>query len=155
VTITGIITGTPPGTGETRQVEQKVNGRTYQFAVSAPDTNAVTRLEAARDTLYRLRNQGELIAVVTGLKSYENMAIKSLSITRDATISLRFTATLVQVKVVELATTRLRAANTSANIAKPQEKDGKKPGKKGPEQTALKKLGIGLGTAAGKLWGAP
>lgn len=157
ITIDAIISGTPVLDGETRQVEHTdPNGKVYQFAVSVSEetaNGAVSRIEAARDTLLRIRNGGELITVVTGLRTYENMAIKSLVFRRDATITLRFTATLVQVKTVELKTTALKASTVSATSAKPHEKDGKKAGKTGPEVTALKRTGIAIGEGVARLFG--
>jgi hypothetical protein len=160
VTIEGIISGTPSGQdGETRQVEYTApSGEKFVFAVSVSEevaNGAITRIDAAVNTLYQLRNNGEVITLVTGVRTYENMAIKSVLLRRDQNtgIALRFTATLVQVQTVVLQTTTLKASKVSATIAKPHVKDGKKATKQGPEATALKRTGIALGDAAAKLFG--
>lgn len=71
------------------------------IAAPSPLMNDLTpvrdRAELAYAELQRLMNQGETVEVVTSLRIYENMAITSLSITRDsingnvlnATIGLR------------------------------------------------------------------
>ena len=154
-TMSGLFSGTPnPTEGASRTVEvQGLSGETFTLTTNVPESEenkAATRLEEARDALYRIKNGAELITVVTGLKVYENMAMKSLSIERDGRtgISLRFTASFVQVETVELKTTRIQTITTPK--AKETVNDGSKATATGPERTALKKLGVGLGNALGR-----
>lgn len=56
-----------------------------------PSTDRVSR---AYDTLRELQDKGELIKVVTSLREYENMAIQSIAIARDAANGQVLNATL-------------------------------------------------------------
>lgn len=57
----------------------------------------------AYDMLQRIRNKREPITIRTSLRSYDNMALKSLSIPRSSDTGdiLRFTATFQQIQTVE------------------------------------------------------
>ena len=155
-TMSGLFSGTPnPTEGTSRVVDVQAGGDVFKLTTNvseAEEKKAATRLEEARDALYRIKNGAELITVVTGLKVYENMAMKSLSIERDGRtgISLRFTASFVQVETVELKTTRINEVVSEAK-AKKKVIDGPKATSTGPDQTALKKLGGKLGGALRRL----
>lgn len=66
--------------------------------------------------LEELKNNGEPITVVTGLKTYENMVIEAFSITRNAENgrSLEFTMNLIQVRIVKSQLTALNIGGTTA-----------------------------------------
>lgn len=53
----------------------------------------------AFDTLYEMRDNKELISVITGFKVYENMAITNISVPRDTSTgkAIRFSVELVEV----------------------------------------------------------
>lgn len=155
VTIEGIITGTPiPSSKQTRNVSTKSpKGKTFNFTTSVPESianGAITRIESARDTLYRIKNGGQLVTIVTGVKAYESMALKSLTIRRDARtgVSLQFTAVFVQVQTVELKTTRL-----NESVSTPKAKTKVNDGRKATAETdvdPLRKIGELVGTGAGQ-----
>ena len=88
------------------------------------------RAEKALQDLMRLRNAGELVTVVTRIRTYEGMAIRSIRVPRNARTgdSLRFTIQLEQVREVQSETVQLaRVAvpggrgkvDTGQQVAKP------------------------------------
>lgn len=110
LTMEGIVSNTPVGPAE-------------ENADTAPGSPG--RAEAAFAKLMELRDAGALVTVVTGLRSYENMAIQSLRVPRNAKIgdALRFTVTLRRVQVAQLQTVAaVRTARpngkTRANLGK-------------------------------------
>lgn len=67
-----------------------------------------TSPSSAFDYLEKLREKRDLITIVTGLKTYREMAIESLNVTRDAKNSVnlfRFSLTAVYFKVVKASFT--------------------------------------------------
>jgi hypothetical protein len=154
--MSGLISGSPnPVQGTSRVVEaQTPDGGVIRVNTSVPEDverNAAARLEEARATLMRIRDNGELITVTTGIEAYDNMALKSLVFERDGRTgeALRFNATFVQVETVTLQTTRLEVV--SEPKAKAKRVDGKKATTAGPNQTALKKMGGFIGDQMGRL----
>lgn len=153
VTISGIVTGTPSITGTSRTVTgTSPQGKEFKFTSSVPEdvaNGALTRIEAARDTLYRIKDGGRLVTVVTGVKTYENMGLKSLTITRDGTtgVALHFVAVFVQVKVVSLKTTARLVTKTPA--AKAKVNDGRKPTKEVDSLDPLRNFGNAVGNVVG------
>ncbi len=132
ITIDGVITDTP---------------------IPAPETPIALRRDkkgAAADAhavLLRLKNSGELVTVVTALRTYQNMALKALSIPRDAKQGevLRFSAAFVNVSQVETKT-------ETVGLPKNQKKNlGKKAAKQADTKTearprsALKSIGLSTG----------
>ena len=71
------------------------------------------RVGDALETLLTIRNNRELVTVVTGLKVYNNMALKRLSIPRTRTTgnSIRFTADFVKVTKVASETAEIPGEN--------------------------------------------
>lgn len=69
------------------------------------------RAGQAYEDLRALKNAGALITVVTALRTYENMMIRSLSIPRDSKVgrAIRFSASLLEVRVVSNKTVELKA----------------------------------------------
>lgn len=137
ITIEGLVSGTPTPKGTGRvATHTDPSGKTHRFtsAVSESDsTGGISRLEAAAAALYKILNGGELVTVVTGTRTYENMAMKSLAINKTAKtgFALPFTAVFIQVKTVDLLTTERLASQVSGSAlgAKPLQKDGKQPTK--------------------------
>lgn len=88
-----------------------------------------TRAGQAYRTLLALKESGHLITVVTSLRSYDNMALKSLSVPRSPQSgqALRFSATFIEVKLV---------SNREVVLpAQPKQKLGKKATPVAPPET--------------------
>lgn len=103
LTIEGLITNTPipdPSAAVAPHTQNNVN-------FISRSTGDSSRSGQAYQQLMTLFQAGKLLTVVTALKTYQNMALKSVSIPRDATTGhvLRFTATLMEVKQVASAQT--------------------------------------------------
>lgn len=92
--------------------------------------------ETARDTLTRLKNNGDLLTVITKLRTYTNMVITSLSFPRDSKTgnALKFSVTLKNVVVV-------RSETVKVNTTYKKKKDlGNQQPKKADEKTRGKSL---------------
>jgi hypothetical protein len=74
--INGVISNTPIVYLASLQAESPIEGDL---------TSVEDRVEAAYKELQRMQDEGELVTVVTSLREYENMALTSLSVTRDVT----------------------------------------------------------------------
>lgn len=149
--MTGKFSGAPRATGVTRLTQGTTpDGEAVMFnsSVSVQDErDAARRLAEARDTLIALR--GELVTVVTELRTYENMTMKSLSFDRDGKTgdAFKFSASFVQIQTVALKTTRI--ATVSNPRAKEKKEEGKKAAPTGPEMTPAKALFLKMGGLAG------
>lgn len=107
LTITGIVTDWPLNAGDGAVPTN------YPPGAVAPGTNVTSlasftngRAEAAYAALLALKGSPNLITVITELRTYENMALISLDVPRDAMIgeSLQFTATFKEIQIVQNAT---------------------------------------------------
>jgi hypothetical protein len=115
LTIEGLVTNTP--LDPSAALVRRTQGST-QF-----DSRAELQPERAGQAyadLRALKDSGELVTVVTSLRTYENMALRSLSVPRDARSgqALRFTATLVQVRTVTSATVSVPRAQKKTSLGK-------------------------------------
>jgi hypothetical protein len=100
VVIEGIITNSPlplPNAQATAQTGP--DGGSYSSRAELDPT----RVSDAYRDLLALAASNTLVTVITHLETYENMTLTSLSVPRNApsTESLRFTATFVEVRLVE------------------------------------------------------
>jgi hypothetical protein len=123
LTIEGLVSNTPmPFGGEhtetSRGVDFKSNGK-----------GDFERAGKAFADLIALKDSAKQLTVVTALKTYEGMMIRSLTVPRDARIgqALRFTCELIQVRTVRNATVRVIAK------ALPKRELEKKGAVQGPE----------------------
>jgi hypothetical protein len=114
LTIEGLISATPMAFTEA-VAPQSSRGISFVAHTAPVGMDLVTRAYA---DLLKLRADGTLVTVSTGLETYQNMLIKSLVFPRNASIgySLRFTAELVEVRIVQNKTVKL----TAAPAAKPK-----------------------------------
>lgn len=116
VTLECVISNTPLTSGSSRTVTSGSQSFTTTAAARDPQ-----RAQAAYTALQKLRTGGKLVTVVTSLRSYESMAIQSISIPRDAKTAdaLKFAITLKQVRIVKNKLTRtVTARDTRAQPAK-------------------------------------
>lgn len=116
----------------------------------ADSAENVTRADSAYLQLLELRNSGQLVTVTTKRRTYTNMALTDLTVPGDASIgdALQFTATFVQVTVVDSRTVEL-SAQTLGGLGK--QKKGKKATVPAPEPlrvSAAKTLTNYVGTTA-------
>lgn len=139
LTITGIVSNTPIGTKKLQIVSSEI-GR-----IRADDT-VLGHAETAAKKLEEIRLSAKPVKVVTRLRTYENMAMLSLSIPRDAKTgnALNFTMQFKQIRIVTNRTTRVVTAKSSK--AQKKQDTGKQPTK---EQTEEKKRSILSGKVVG------
>lgn len=125
LTLEGIVSNTPLSTTQQRRIidsrGQRLETATAEDQVQGEPGYA----EAAYVKLRDLRDTGKVITVVTGLRTYDNMVMVSLSIPRDGRTgdALRFSAGFRQVRVVKTKATTFVVAKESK--AKPTVKMGK------------------------------
>lgn len=114
---------------------------TFASRIDDPD---LTRAGQAYQDLLDLKNAGKLITVVTALRSYANMMVRSLSVPRDPHTGqiLKFSITLTEVRIASLQTVNL------APVAKPVEHKGKKAVEPTPPETS-KSIAAGFSDATG------
>ena len=79
-----------------------------------------TRAGQAYADLLVLKDAGELISVVTALRTYEDMVLVSLNVPRDAATGnvLRFSASFKQVRVVNSQTVQITTAEDKTKAKK-------------------------------------
>ncbi len=123
LTIEGVVSNTPLNSFQTNRAV------TYEGVTFT--SNATTNIargmpgnaEAAYAKLLDLRNKGNLITVVTALRTYDNMAVLSVKVPRDKDTGdiLKFEIKLKQVRIVTNAVT---VVATKKPAAKPPQKLG-------------------------------
>lgn len=98
------------------------------------DIDNADRVQSAVTALQELRDTRELVSVITGLVAYENMALVSLDIPRDASTgqALRFRASFVEVKKVSLDTVDIPTRKVSRSGAASKVNTGKQTPPKAP-----------------------
>jgi hypothetical protein len=110
LTIEGLVTNTPINlTQQTRAVS--FGGVEFTTTATAPAIYGVPGYaEEAFAKLQALKNAGELVTVVTAIKTYEDMALTSLQVPRDRSTgdALRFSATFQQIRIVQNKVTQIR-----------------------------------------------
>ena len=106
LSIEGVVSNTPVNRAQNARAV-KSQGKLLQ---TTSDVDAIQGhpgvAESAYDQLRALKDSGQLITVVTKLRTYRNMVLRSLSIPRSAKIGdmLQFTAQFIQVNLVENGT---------------------------------------------------
>ncbi len=128
VTLRCFVSNTPLSA---QQVKTAVRENSVDFETTAPET-IVGRGDDTYKKLARLRAEGDLIEVVTTLRTYgvsstEGMAIESISIprTRQNYDGLEFTINLKQVRIVQNRSSRQTKAKDKRK--RPKKKEGTKP----------------------------
>ena len=139
VTIDGIVTNTPI---------YILASLTAPSPIEGSPSPVEDRVGAAYDEIKRIHQQSELIEIVTALETYSDMAINSLTITRDVTtgnvLSLSITAREVTLVTTQsLGATSIPDPVTAANI--PTESLGKVPTIVANPATALKVVTVVAG----------
>lgn len=105
VTIEGIVSDTPVG-----------RAGVVRSGVAALQEEGLIETQTfsseALDALLAVRDRAEPVTITTSLKVYSNMALERLSVPKDAATgaALRFTATFVEIRIVENKRTRVRTA---------------------------------------------
>ena len=112
----------PDATSLPENVEQAV-GDSPAVTLSVRRTHQPGRAKQAWQHLLEIKDSGELVTVATYLRDYTNMALVSLSSSRDAKTgsALRFTATFRRLTFVSLKTLRV-----AVEKAVPKQNLGKK-----------------------------
>lgn len=129
VTIEGLISNTPiNSTQQTRAVSFVGDGFRVDFETTAAAEQAFGVPGYAEEGYAKLRDlkdKGELVTIVTPLRTYDNMLMTSLDIPQDAKTgdALHFTAEFQNVRIVENKVTSLKVAkdpraNKKAKIGK-------------------------------------
>jgi hypothetical protein len=127
LTIEGIVSNTPLNRTQTRRLVESMGVVIESSSVEDSVFGQPGHAEAAYATLRGLKDAGQLLTVVTGLRVYEDMVMTSLVIPRDARTgeALRFTASFKQVRLVKNKTTTQVVAKEPK--AKGKVKTGKQP----------------------------
>ena len=136
ITISGIVSDTP---------------LVYLASLQAPSpivddlTRAPDRADLAYAEVQRVMNDGDLVDVVTSLRTYENMALTSFSVVRDTANGnvLNATMSLRQVIVAESETVSAPEPKTPANA--PAVDGGTQPTKTPPTPAADRAAAMGGG----------
>jgi len=126
LSITGIVSDTPIGS---RQVQRSiaVGGASVQVTQQEPPTSTTGYGRAAWAKLDAIRTAAKPVKVVTRDKTYENMALVSLSVPKESKTggALNFTAQFKQVRIVYNRTTRVVVAKATKSHKK--QDTGKQP----------------------------
>ena len=126
LSITGIVSDTPIGS---RQVQRsiEVGGASVQVTQQEPPTSTTGYGRAAWAKLDAIRTAAKPVKVVTRDKTYENMALVSLSVPKESKTggALNFTAQFKQVRIVYNRTTRVVVAKAPKSHKK--QDTGKQP----------------------------
>ena len=126
LSITGIVSDTPIGS---RQVQRalSIGGASVQVTQQEPPTSTTGYGRAAWAKLDAIRIAGKPVKVVTRDKTYESMALVSLSVPKESKTggALNFTAQFKQVRIVYNRTTRVVVAK--APKAHKKQDTGKQP----------------------------
>lgn len=126
LSITGIVSDTPIGS---RQVQRalSIGGASVQVTQQEPPTSTTGYGRAAWAKLDAIRIAAKPVKVVTRDKTYESMALVSLSVPKESKTggALNFTAQFKQVRIVYNRTTRVVVAK--APKAHKKQDTGKQP----------------------------
>lgn len=126
LSITGIVSDTPIGS---RQVQRsiEVGGASVQVTQQEPPSSATGFGRAAWAKLDAIRTAAKPVKVVTRDKTYESMALVSLSVPKESKTggALYFTAQFKQVRIVYNRTTKVVVAKASKSHKK--QDTGKQP----------------------------
>lgn len=140
ITIEGIVTNTAmpdPGADASKATTTEIRTPDGKVAYqSRTPTVDQTRAGAAYRDLLALR-AGKLVTVVTGIETFENMAITSINVPRDAKTgqALKFSITLQEITQVSSATTKI-----VEDKVKSKKDLGKKTGTPTPDATKNKSI---------------
>jgi hypothetical protein len=125
LTIDGIISNTP--IGPTGELSDKLHTAALALGISLPsfptsyDVDAIktaaytTRAKASLEQLQRLVDAAQPIIIHTPLKDYPKMALESVTVVRDKTVSrggIRFLAVCKEIRTVETLTTSAQLPST-------------------------------------------
>jgi hypothetical protein len=126
LSITGIVSDTPIGS---RQVQRSiaVGGASVQVTQQEPPTSTTGYGRAAWAKLDAIRTAAKPVKVVTRDKTYENMALVSLSVPKESKTggALYFTAQFKQIRIVYNRTTKVVVAKATKSHKK--QDTGKQP----------------------------
>lgn len=126
LSITGIVSDTPIGS---RQVQRsiEVGGASVQVTQQEPPTSTTGYGRAAWAKLDAIRTAAKPVKVVTRDKTYENMALVSLSVPKESKTggALYFTAQFKQVRIVFNRSTKVVVAKAPKSHKK--QDTGKQP----------------------------
>lgn len=128
LTIEGLVSNTPL---------PEPNDPSTHYSEGAAEFDSKATFKAGRAgqayaDLLALKDSGDLITVVTGLRTYENLTMVALSVPRDARTgqSLRFSATLKELRIV---------SSEIVKTTEPKTKGKESLGKKAAEPTPAEK----------------
>jgi len=95
----------------------QLDGFVTDATITEAETASLGRTQEIFDSLEQLWNETDVVTVVTGYKTYENMVIVDLSLPRDRPSSMRFSMTLQKLTVVETEMAQIAGGTTTANAA--------------------------------------
>ena len=139
LTMEGIITNTPLPVESAAKSTQTYDGKSWTSRASA----VPGRAEDAYATLQALCDSSKLLTITTALKVYPNMTLTSLSVPRDASTgqSLRFHATLREIRIVKNVTANIQAKTPRAKPAVDLHKKPAPPASPAQENQSLARAG--------------
>lgn len=150
----GLITNTPATPGQTKRMVQSGNFQFYTDAEEPRPRNMKGRAEAVADLLYSLKDRGIALKVITGIRRYRSMVIKTISIPRDKSTfdSLKFSVKFERIDVVRNKLTS-RPVSRDRRTQEPKNKGAQVPKPvNSPAWDLKEKVGDGL-TGAIKSFG--
>lgn len=127
LTIEGFISNTPlPSPSSTPTAHEKDGVQYFSRGEAVPDRAGKALVE-----LLRLKDEGELVTVTTGIRTYEEMIVTALTIPRTASTGngLRFSITLKNIRFVEgrsVDSVTVKKKNITLDKAKPKVDQEKK-----------------------------
>lgn len=106
------------------------------------------RSQDVLNQLIRLRDEGVLVTVYTGIKKYENMLLQSIDMPRDKSLKagLRLTLTFKETRIVE--TQKVTITKAKERKGEKAKKDGPQTGKEAGEEKKKKSLAIKVSDSA-------
>jgi hypothetical protein len=99
------------------------------------------RAETAFEQLREIKKNKQTVTIITSLKTYDNMAMETFEVPRDAELGnvVKFTATF---KEIIIAKSETRAAPSKGDVGKAKVSSGKKPTVPAPPPVAGKSSSI-------------
>ncbi len=152
LSVEGVVSNTPLSRSQSRRAFES-HGRNLETTTLTDEIQGQPGFaESAYAKLLFIKDTGKVVTVVTKLRTYNNMVLKSLNVPRNAQTGeiLRFTAQFLQVKVVQNKFANLPPAfrNTpkGKKVARPDPKPEEPRSwlKSGTDATGITKHGSGL-----------
>jgi hypothetical protein len=153
LTIEGLVSDTPINRSQVRRIVESLGVSFESLSLEDVLAGQPGYAQQAFGVLETMRDTAKLVQIVTGLKTYEDMILTSLSVPRNAQSgdALRFTATFKHVRLVTNQTTTATVTKTPGG--KKKASAGKQASSEAADsaskrKSVAKKLSDGSGASA-------